>query len=222
MQQTTRFIAPIVAAIILLIAGRANATVLPVPIVMQQAPEWCFAASSSMILEFLGFPNLNQVGDYQCGVVGAQGGICAANCPSCMNGGGTMQNVGMIVQNYMLAALQFTGFVNPTVHLNIAGLLPPQLIIQEIDSGGPILAGISPSGIPYPPGLGVSQHAVVIVGYNGNAINLIVVINDPYPYPPMADPYVAAGAVKLQTGQYELPLSTFISVFHYGNSLTFH
>ncbi len=222
MQRRIRYIGPIFAAMMLLVAGRASATVLPVQIIMQQQPEWCFAASSSMILSFLGYPNLNPAGNYQCGVVGAQGGICAANCPKCMNGGGTMQNVGRIIQNYMLVAQQARRFTNPTVRMNVEANLPPQLIIQQINSGAPILAGISPGVVPYPAGLGVSQHAVVIIGHNGNPANLIIVINDPFPYPPAQDPYVAAGAAKLRTGQYELPLSTFVGVFHYGNSLTFH
>jgi hypothetical protein len=217
-----KFVTSVLVLVVILVSGRANSTVLSIPPIAQQAPEWCFAASSAMILNYLGYPNLNLAGDYQCGVVGAQGGSCAAFCGTCLDGGGTMPRVALIIRSYQIAAMQMVGYENPTVNLRESGILSPGQIINQIDNNGPILAGISPGQVPYPPGFGVSQHAIVIVGYIGGPSNLNVVINDPYPYPTLADPYVASGAVKLQPGQYSVPFTIFVGVFHYGNSLTFH
>lgn len=200
----------------------ANAKVLPVPIVMQQTPEWCFAASASMIFEYFGFPNLNPAGDFQCGIVGAQGGVCAANCAAlpCLGGGGTVPHVAAIMRTYATVAQQRTGFSDSSVRLGETGILTPEQIRGQIDNNGPVMAGISPSGVPFPPGLGVSEHAVVIVGYEGDENDFKVIINDPYPYPAPA-PYVSAGGSERQLGQYEIAYSVFVNVFHYGNSLFF-
>jgi len=216
-----RLYALLVASLASFVCTPSNAaSVLPVPVVLQQAPEWCFAASSAMIFQYLGYPNLNPAGDFQCGVVAAQGGPCLQNCAACLNGGGTMQRIAVIMQSYATMAAQFTGFQNPTVHLNEEGILSPPQIIDQINRQGPIMAGISPGQIPYPPGSGVSMHAVVIVGYDGDSTNFSVIINDPYPYP-MPSPYMTAGGTLLRPGQYRVPLPVFINVFHYGNSLTF-
>ena len=200
---------------------RAHATVLPIQPIAQQMPEWCFAASAAMIFQYLGYPNLSPVGNYQCAVVAAQGGPCMENCGACLNGGGTMQNVALTMQSYAIWAQQLAGYQNPQVVLHEYGILSPAEIAYQIDNDGPILAGISPGQIPFPPGLGVSQHAVVVVGYEGDSNNFEVVLNDPYPYVGMANPYLATGGVMLQPGQYRVAFSIFVGVFHYGNSLTF-
>lgn len=200
---------------------RADAAVLPISPVAQQTPEWCFAASAAMIFEYLGYPNLNQFGNYQCAVVAAQGGACMANCGMCLNAGGTMQHVALIMQSYATMAQRLVGYQNPSVILQFRGILPPAEIAHQIDNDGPILAGISPGQIPFPPGFGVSQHAVVVVGYESHPNGFDVILNDPFPYPGMGNPYLAAGGVMLEPGQYRIAFQTFVGVFHYGNSLTF-
>jgi hypothetical protein len=220
--KTSKRIAKLAFALtILLFAGRANATVLGIPPIAQQTPEWCFAASSAMIMQYLGYPNLNPGGDYQCGVVGAQGGACAVDCRNCPGPGGTIQHVALILRSYATVAYQRAGYQNPAVNLQEFGILQPAQIIDQINRDGPILAGISPNSVAYPPGSGMSQHAVAIVGYDGNASNLNVIINDPYPYPAGSNPYLATGNAQLQPGQYRVPFGTFVSFFHYGDSLTF-
>jgi hypothetical protein len=188
---------------------------------MQETPEWSFAASSAMILQYLGYPNANSAGNYQCGIVSAQGGICSMNCSACLDGGRTTQRVAGIIQMYADLVYRTMDYTNPRVHLNVVGILSSRQIIGQIDQEGPILAGIDPRHIPYPADLGVSQHEVVIVGYEGTPDNLNVVINDPYPYPPTRDPYVLSSAFKIQQGQYSVPLRIFVGIFNYRNSLTF-
>jgi hypothetical protein len=215
-----KIVAPLVFSIGLLPAY-ANARVLPIAVIMQGAPEWSFAASSAMILQYLGYPKANSADNYQCGIVSAQGGICSMNCSACLDGGRTTQRVAGTIQMYADFVHRVTGYMNPHVHLNVVGILSSQQIISQIDQEGPILAGINPGHIPYPAELGISQHAVVIVGYEGTPENLNVVINDPYPYPPTRDPYVLSSAFKIQQGQYSIPHRILVGIFNYRNSLTF-
>ncbi len=203
--------------------GRAaNAKDLGVDPIAQQTPEWCWAAASEMVLSYYNVPNLNPGRNYQCGVVGAQGGMCRINCAMCLNGGGTTQRVAEVIKAYVKAAAMMADFNDGDINIRTTGILSPQRIIDTIDADAPIIAGITPNSIPYPPGMGFSQHAVVIVGYDGNPGNLRVIINDPYPYPPYAVPYLQIGGQMLQPGQYEIPYVHFVGLFHYGNSITFN
>jgi hypothetical protein len=137
--------------------------------VVQQAPGWCWAAAAQMVLAHYGFPNLNPNGNYQCGVVSAQGGSCSANCGFCLNPAGSNQRVAAVIQAYAQSAAQARGFASPNFQPRLYGILPPQEIIRAVDNNAPILAGISPT-LLIPPGLGLSQHAVVIVGYSGGYV----------------------------------------------------
>jgi hypothetical protein len=60
---------------------------------------------------------------------------------------------------------QLTGFSPPNLRIQTSGILSAQQITASINSGAPILMGISPQGLPFPPGLAFSEHAVVIEGY---------------------------------------------------------
>ena len=217
----TKMIAALLLPTGLLVPAFAGATVLPVPVIMQEAPEWGFAASAEMVFRYLGYPNVNAAGNYQCGIVGAQGGICSIQCGVCLDGGRTTQRVAEIMQMYSDFAYRVTGYANPEVRINVGGILSSRQMIGQIDMKGPILVGISPGQIRYPAGLGISQHTVVIVGYEGTPESLNVVINDPYPYPPTSDPYVLNSAFKMQQGQYSIPLRIFVGKFNYRNSVTF-
>jgi hypothetical protein len=217
-----------------LLPGRGNAETLPIQPIAQQTPEWCFAASASMIFQYLGYPNLNPGTDFQCGVVAAQGGTCMQNCASCPMSGGTMQRVALIMRSYAALATQMKQYVNSSVQLNEAGILTPQQIMDQISRKGPIMAGINVGQIPYqqpPAGTGYDQHAIVIVGYQGDANNFSVVVNDPYPYSPPSNPkpgypaipspYLAVGGKLVQLGQYIVPYQSFVGPIGYRDSLTF-
>lgn len=187
--------------------------------VLQASSQWCFAAAGEMILKHLGYPNLNPAGHWQCGIVAAQGGICMANCAACLNSGGTIHQIAKILISYASLAQGMTGYFNPSDNIRIFGILSADEIEQQIDNDGPIMAGITPTGVPYPPGWGVSAHAVVIIGYEGSGSNFRVIVNDPWA--PNQNLYLSAGGEKIQTGQYKIRLSSFISQLKYGNSMTF-
>jgi hypothetical protein len=199
---------------------RAGAGDLAINPIVQQAPAWCWAAAAQMVLSYYGFPNLNPSGDYQCGVVSAQGGFCSANCAFCLNSGGSNQHVAAVIQAYAQAAGQRRGFINRNFRPQVYGILPPDQLIRSIDNNSPVLAGISPT-LGIPPGLGLSQHAVVIVGYSGGPSNLEVLVNDPYPYAPGYDPYSRVGGQLVRSGQYRLPYASFVNLLRYGNSIVF-
>jgi hypothetical protein len=118
---------------------------------------------------------------------------------------------------------QLTGFSPPNFRIQTSRILSAQQITASINSGAPILVGISPQGLPFPPGLGFSEHAVVIEGYltDSNGINLIV--DDPFDYLQngMIPFYLQAGGTTRQPGQYVISYQVFVQILHYGNSITF-
>ncbi|WP_437748029.1 C39 family peptidase [Sorangium sp. So ce1504] len=83
--------------------------------------------------------------------------------------------------------------------------------IIEIDSGRPVVAAITPTGIPnqYSP-----AHVALIVGYDTTASVPSLIVNDPYPYQlgdlgPYGDPYIAHGAVMVRPAQYLIGYDAF-------------
>jgi hypothetical protein len=93
-------------------------------------------------------------------------------------------------------------------------------VMTEIDAGRPILAGISPGGYAFPD---ISQHAVVIVGYDNTGASPALIVNDPFPYDAyftqLPNPYLGAGGTERQPGQYYIPYSSFISNLVWANSI---
>jgi hypothetical protein len=200
----------------------AKASELDITPVAQETSEWCWAASAEMVFTHYGVPNLNPGGNFQCAVVGAQGGPCAANCALCLNGGGTTQRIAVVLRQYMNFARAMTGYTNSDISIRTHGILSKSQIIKSIDDDAPIIAGVSPTGIAYPPGMGFSEHAVVIVGYEageGDNDSLTLIINDPFP--PSVNIWLAAGAETTEPGQYKMSYERFISRMRYGNSITF-
>src|SRR5208337_1656558 len=94
--------------------------------------------------------------------------------------------------------------------IEAASALSSPQIVNEIDNGRPIIAGISP-GIQFlPPG--ISEHAVLIVGYaNGGAT---LVVNDPFPYQAaqMTPSYLQFGGRQVAPGQFQVPYSAMVGV----------
>jgi hypothetical protein len=210
----------LVLSSIFLCASQLCAKMLHVPPVAQQRAELCWAAAAEMILSYYGVPNLNPVGNYQCAIVAAQGSPCNIYCgmPMCLAGGGTAQRIAAVLRQYVLWASQISRS-SARLKIHNRGILSPQEISSSIDNGSPILAGISPQ-MPLPPGLGLSQHAVVIIGYENTSRGFEVVFNDPSPYPTFPT-YLEVGGRALQAGQFQLSYNAFIQVFNYGNSITF-
>lgn len=210
----------------LLLAARqapaADSADLGIAPVVQQTPQWCWAAAAEMVLTYYGYPNLNPTGDYQCGIVAAQGGVCADNCGFCLSGGGSTQRIAAVIRQYSELAHALTGAHVAGFDPRTAGILSEAQIARAIDRRAPLLAGITPQGYAPPPGQGLSQHDVVIEGYERRGGVFSVIVNDPYPFPPgVPPPYLFVGGELRQPGQYVVPYRAFLRDLRYGNTILF-
>ena len=191
--------------------------------ISQQTPVWCWAAVSEMVLKHYRFPNLNPVGNYQCGIVGSLGGICVANCGACVTAIGSTYQMSDVIANYQYLSDHFLGHHRGR-HFDVspAGRLSPREIVDEIGEGDPVVAGISPSGLGVycPPSM--SEHVVLIVGYRESRRGFQVLVNDPMPYALIGyDPYLAVGAQRTRPGQYWIDYGTFVGRLFYKDSIHF-
>jgi hypothetical protein len=188
--------------------------------VAQQTHVWCWAASAEMVLEYFRLPNLNPGGNYQCGIVAVYYGpnsTCWYDCFSCVATIGTATALQSVINGYGYVASQF----GPSRILTSRVVFAPlsfNATAQQIDQGRPLVAGISPHGYSYP---NVSEHAVVIVGYQNEPGVQRIIINDPFPYGAYAtpDPYTGVGGVQLAPGRYSISYTTLISSLRWGNTI---
>jgi hypothetical protein len=206
------------------------ATILNIPPVQQQSPEWCWLATGEMIFRYYNIPA--NAPDYQCGEarfqgaqqVGAQGqtafyGPCWLDCTRCapVSAGSVQGLVNMVVQ-YPYGMSVVTGgsfrLRDPQVSLNP---MPASAVKSEIDSGRPIIAGISPGSGMMPPSL--AQHAVLIVGYD-NA-GAVLIVNDPFPYQAvgMIPPYIQVGGTQILSGRFAIPYQLMVGPINWNNAV---
>ncbi|MFL6760964.1 MAG: C39 family peptidase [Sphingomicrobium sp.] len=186
--------------------AQAERTELKVPIVIQQSPAWCWAATSSMALRLVGFPDINPAKNYQCGVVAAAFPECLDDCTKCERSLGTMTSMVGVLDRYRDLAFQMTGD-SPEIRPSYVAYPQWKRITHSLDLSYPVIAGISPDRRPSNPA--EPQHTVLITGYDdnhGGTGEQWVIIRDPYPYQGRRSPYASAGYPYQQaTGKAELP-----------------
>ncbi len=213
----------ILSSVLLTLAASepALAKTLPIPAVSQSLSNWCWLASGEMVFRYLGVPNLNPAGIYQCGIAAVVfGGPCASDCQLCNVGSGTIQVLRDMLVWYPQVVKQVAHVTMPTVVATMTtSALSFANVVEEIDRGRPIVAGISPHSGFKPPGL--SEHAVLIVGYEVSGPQLWMIINDPFPYGTvgMPDPYVGAGGKKVGAGRFAVPYEAMIQSLAWQNSV---
>lgn len=193
---------------------------LPISASVQQTPVWCWAAVGEMTLRYFGVPNLSPVGNYQCAVVAALGGVCFNSCAACVTTVSGTPQLAQVMEAYQSFAFQFGFDGFQTFDAIPTGRLSPDEIIDEIDEDLPVLAGISPSGMGeyYPPGM--SEHVTLIVGYEVQGNVLWLKVNDPMPYGMFGyDPYIIAGAQPSGLGSYWIPYTTYVQRLGYKDSI---
>ncbi len=202
---------------------QGTARTLAITPIAQQTAEWCWAASAQMIFAYYGLPNLNPGNDYQCGIVAAAVGPsspCFYNCYLCASmSGGTVSNMQLVINGYGVIANEYSVPSRVLSSTLAFSALPISTVVAELDAGRPILAGISPNGYSYP---NISQHAVLIVGYDTTTTTPRLIVNDPFPYGAytgVPSPYIAAGGVSARPGQYSISYAAFVSPMNWGNSL---
>ncbi len=192
--------------------------------ITQKTAVWCWAAVSEMVLKYYRFPNLNPVGDYQCGIVGSTGPVCSSNCLACIKPIGSAFSLSAVLMNYQHLTDNVRG-EHSGIHfaVEVGGRLSPEAIADSIEDGRPIMAGISPSGMGlyYPPGM--SEHVALIIGYERTSSAFYVLVNDPMPYAYLGfDPYLVAGAQSSIPAQYRIDYRAFVNRLLYKDSLFFN
>lgn len=194
---------------------------LDIPPVVQQTPVWCWAAAGEMALRHLNIPSLNPVGNYQCGIVATLGGNCWNDCSRCITPIGSTFNLARVLNSYQ-SILRQNGYQGRLFQTSPNRRLSFSELINEIEAGRPVLAGISPSGMGkyYPHGM--SEHVVVVIGYQNNGPVGQVLVNDPMPYGKFGfDPYLWIGADRVQGGRYRISYDQFVNLLGYKDSIVF-
>jgi hypothetical protein len=190
---------------LLMLAAPARAGVLPIQPVVQETQVWCWLAVGEMIFKYLGIRNVNPAGIYQCGIIGAlaadQYGMnhpCNVDCRNCVVPAGEEVWVRAMLERYPAVVQAVYGPAQQLVAGHDSRILSPDEVAAEIDAGLPMIAGVTPYGLP----AGVSAHVALIIGYErGQDGALWLLVNDPYPYNFAGhNPYVAAGGQEQPGG----------------------
>jgi Peptidase_C39 like family len=222
-------------------AVSAQEKVLDIQPVFQVTPVYCWLATGQMVFEHFGIPANNptlfspsDLRNYQCGEAKGIGavptlipsgplsftGICWNNCglPQCMTGSGTIHGIYNLITQYPQIVARTNG--NDKFFPHPIEATSPLSVVQlktEIDAGRPIIAGISPGMQYLPPG--ISEHAVLIVGYaDGGAT---VLVNDPFPYDSahMMPSYLQVGGQETTPGQFRVPYPAMIGAIAWKNTI---
>jgi len=204
-----------------------DAASLQIDPVLQQTEVWCWAATVEMVLRHFGLPNLNEGGNYQCGVVAVYalvrygaGHPCTFDCRECEEPINGMPAIEALVEQYGREARR-AGLSSPILS---AASVPRRLtaleLMREIAGGSPVVAAVSFDGTAFPE---ANDHVVVLTAYSTSSDGTFLTVNDPYPYdrfaPASENPYIGAGGRSLGAGQYEIELQAFAARFGWAGSL---
>jgi hypothetical protein len=99
-----------------------------------------------------------------------------------------------------------------------AKTISPADIVQEIKFERPVLVQIEPA--PNEGQTKAEKRAVVIVGFDGSADNLQLIINDPKIYATTENPYLEfGGRIRDKSGQYQIGYADFLSFLKWSATL---
>ena len=211
--------------------GFADPVMLNIDPVMQKTSSWCWLATGEMVFEYYDIP-ANDPSDFQCGEAKGEGAVftgrpgpfaftgpCWDSCYACaQRGAGTVRGLYNLITQYPQIVAVTAGNHRRLAARISASPLSMSRLRSEIDANRPVIAGISPGIAGYlPPG--VSEHAVLIIGYDLNSSS--VIINDPFPYRDagMTPMYVQAGGAELQEGQYRVSYSALVGPIRWANAV---
>ena len=185
---------------------------LHIPPVFQERPSWCWAAVGEMVFKYYYVPGAHRT-DYQCGIVQGRN-LCVGmpNCVQCdLSAGDEATMVNMLEQYPLMATLRGkAGDIALTVQSK-SGSLSEAEVKNELDQGRPIIVGISPPGFKVD---GSPQHMALIVGYDDSSGDLMLTVNDPFPYEDMrflwiGNAYLSARASGGSAGEYVIGYEAF-------------
>lgn len=201
-------------------AARAVSEKLNIPPIPQNTAVWCWLAVSEMALRYHGVPNTNPAGIYQCGMAGLLfPATCGHECRNCTFPAGNVSVLVEALKAYPRSVQMLTGRGQPRMDPDYdSASLSAEDVVDLIDDGVPIIAGISPSRS----GLPASEYVALIIGYRNDGETLI--INDPFPFESAGhpNPYIAAGARQLQPLQYAIDRDRFEDRLLWQESIAVH
>ncbi|HEX7140301.1 MAG TPA: C39 family peptidase [Vicinamibacterales bacterium] len=191
--------------LLLFLTTSAYASDLDIDPIFQETPVWCWTTVGEMVFRYFGVANINPAGNFQCGIIALLNPVCNQNCFNCQVGAGSLETMNNMLNQYPSFASRVTHTSTRLRTQVRRSRLTLAQIQTEIDSGRPVVVGISPSGRNT---TGTSEHVALIVGYDDTDI----VVNDPFPFGSQffpGDPYKSAGAEQIIRGQYKIDYSTF-------------
>lgn len=196
---------------------------LHIPPVFQERPSWCWAAVGEMVFKYYYVPAAHRT-DYQCGIVQSRK-LCTGipNCVECdFPAGDEATMVNMLEQYPLMARRGGTGGDIALTVQSKTGSLSEAEVKKEINEGRPIIVGVSPSGFKVD---GISQHMALIIGYDDSSGDLMLTVNDPFPFEAdrflwIANPYQPNMDMSGENdGQYEISFERFHSKIRWSHTI---
>jgi len=179
---------------------------LDIPAIAEKQAGWSWAAVGQMVMDFYNIPPLYGAENWQCSLADYLTGVQACEAPKGMS---AEQASLKLLQGYPTFAHKFFGEDPVVMRYQQHKVLSPIDAIHEIRFERPFIAVVQP---PKMTDADKGGNAVVlVVGYQGSPDDLKLIVNDPRGYSVGADPYVDAGAQKLdENGQYAISYKDFV------------
>jgi len=195
---------------------------LHIPPLFQERPSWCWAAVGEMVFKYYDIPALHRT-DYQCGIVQSRK-LCMgiSNCVDCDLSSVDEAAVVNMLEQYPALATEGGNARDIALTVQLKdGSLSEGEVKQELDEGRPIIVGLAPRGFKVD---GIRQHMALIVGYDMSSGELMLTVNDPFPFEDMVflwigSPYVTAKASEEGDGRYEVGYEAFRSKLKWTKTL---
>lgn len=189
-------------------------TLLDISPAPELAPGQAWASIAEMIMVYYDVPNTGP-GELQCSLA-----FFLTGTQDCYKSEGESEftAISRVVKGYSQYALETFGEVPVAMRWEEAKTITPEEIVQEIKFERPILAQIEP---PVAEGQSkADKRAVLIVGFDGGADNLQLIVNDPRIYQPTENPYLEfGGKIRDTSGQYQIGYADFVSFLKWSATL---
>lgn len=189
-------------------------SLLDIPPVPESAPDQAWAAIAEMVMVYYDVPNTGP-GDMQCSIA-----YFLTGTPNCYKAQDESEftAVSRAIKGYPQFAHESFGELPIAMRWEEAKTISPDEVIQEIRFERPILVQIEPARNEGE--AKVQKRAVLIVGFDGTADNLQLIINDPKVYPGTQNPYLEFGGhVRDNSGQYQIGYADFQSFLKWSATL---
>ena len=207
-----RFATPFLALTLLGATAAHADTLLPVTPSGEAQPGWSWAAVSQMIMDYYDVADPSDSGDSQCAIASYLGGhlnLTGQEDCTAPSGLSAYKATLKAIQGYSHAIFEVTQQGPDKMRYQEGKVLPPGDLIHEMQLERPVVAAIQPPKMSDADK--DTKQVVLIVGYEGDANNLKIVVNDPKLYTYGADPYIDANAQKRDVnGQYLIGYTDFI------------